>query len=350
MTIKAFYFDCHIGVAQELCNILQATWNTSVSIEGWLISNHSTLIGRAQDRPDIINSETWFQLSSELIKQFHSRYDSYLEQFDFFLVGYPASFALLFAKYNKPIVVYNCVRYDLPFCWTHDFKSLELLNDCLLDLYSKRRLLVVSNNLADHDYFQLGCPGIPSNFIPTLGDYSNLCWAPDTDKVLVYSGGDLFNSLSDVIDRRSLGEFTSKQLSCFSAVIHIPYEVSTMSFAEHYAAGIPLFFPSLKFYEHNLDQIGARLQSRYWLHSGKAICPTRLLPAHQGEWENWWLTRADFYHEMDKVNLFDSFEDLEQMLSRTDRHTLVRLDADSRIRRRKNIIDRWRTLLFELVY
>lgn len=334
---------------QELEYIATRLINCSIDSVSWLLSDHANLIGRAKDEPKIVNSKTWLYLSAEMVAQFHTNYDDYFSQFDVFIVGHPASFALLFAKYGKPVIMYNSCRYDLPFCWNRDTGTLQLFNNTIRDLTAKNKLLVVSNNLADHDYIQAGCPGVISNLIPTLGDYSKIQWEPNWSKTLIYSGEELFQS-TDSLDRRSsLGVFKEQDLGSYSGIIHIPYEVSTMSYAEHYSSGVPLYFPSLRFCSNHLDYFSNKLQSRYWLHRGQLSCPVTLLYLHQGNWLNWWLSRADFYHTLTEVNYFDSLKELTLKLESGAIESANSLSPQKRRIRTKNILGHWRVAIDTLL-
>ena len=188
--MKIFYFDAHVGTHSELMYVFDKIYGNSAAIEGWLISDHSYLIGRQQDRPEIINAQTWRMINENLIDAFWERYKEYLKTFDLFIVSYPAVFSMLYARTNKPILIYNAVRYDMPFCWSKDIHSLNQFNSYLSKMHQEKRVAVISNNLADHDYFQAGTHGVPSVLIPTIGAYAKLKWQPTTDNALIYSGED----------------------------------------------------------------------------------------------------------------------------------------------------------------
>jgi hypothetical protein len=346
--MKFFFFDAHIGVYQEYKHILQVLYGEGHTLDGFLISDHAQLIGRIQDKPDFVNSKSWFQLNTQLISNFIDRYRELLSTFDCFIVGYPSSFALLFESFKKPIILVNCVRYDLPFCWTNDYHMLQALQQCIGRLHADGRLLVISNNLADHDYFQLSNPRIPSQLIPTLGDYACLHWKGGSSQSLLYTGESIAPSINGLLAKSALGTFKSPQLQEFESIVHLPYEVSTMSMAEHYSGGIPLLFPTQLFYESLCRQYPNLLTSRYWLHRGRTEVPQQLSVAHDKGSLNWWISRSDFYQHMPSVNFFNDFGELNDLIVRSFSEGLARPSASELEQRRYLILSLWKYSLNSL--
>ena len=306
------------------------------------MSGHSWVLNQEPTINKVINQQNWTSINEALIKEFHEAYDEYLSTFDAFFVGYPAAFLLLFAKYKKPIIVSNCVRYDLPFCWNNDYHMLNLLNNTITNLYKEGNLLVVSNNLGDHDYFNLGPHGVPSCLIPTLGEYANISWKPHNNSSLVYSGENFFNGANQLIFRSQLGRFNWEDLGNYKSIIHMPYEISTMSIAEHYSSGIPLHFPSAPFLLNEWHKNKDLLQSKYWFHKARTIYPIYLKNALAEKSEEWWVSRADFYNSLQNVNYFDSINNLLEDLMNIPREQLNYPTKKMLLNRRKTILDLWR--------
>jgi hypothetical protein len=285
-------------------------------------------------------------MNFELIDNFKRKYDDYLKNFDAFFVGYPAAFLLLFAHLEKPIIVSNCVRYDMPFCWSRDFVMLDHLNKTINDLNGKGLLTVISNNLADHDYFSLGPHGVSSTLIPTIGEYANLNWSPNRTDSLLYSGENIFTPSPNLIRRSSLGNFDLRDLNSFSSIIHLPYEVSTMSMSEQYAGGIPLLFPSESFLSHLWNSNEKLLQSRYWYHQSIGAYPNYLETTMGSKFNQWWTSRSDFFHHLSEVNYYDSIENAIEMTSSLDSlSNLIRPSKQHLNNRRKKYLDAWKNVL-----
>jgi hypothetical protein len=111
-----------------------------------------------------------------------------------------------------------------------------------------------------------------------------------------------------ITNKSELGTpFKWSDLSQFRGIIHIPYEISTMSMFEHFSAGIPLFFPSKKFM---LESFLIQSVSAYW----KADLPKELAPMAN---KSVWLELADFYEvfRSPNVHYYDSFSHLFELLT-----------------------------------
>lgn len=340
--MKIFYFDAHVGTHSELMYVFDKIYGNSAAIEGWLISDHSYLIGRQQDRPEIINAQTWRMINENLIDAFWERYKEYLKTFDLFIVSYPAVFSMLYARTNKPILIYNAVRYDMPFCWSKDIHSLNQFNSYLSKMHQEKRVAVISNNLADHDYFQAGTHGVPSVLIPTIGAYAKLKWQPTTDNALIYSGEDhLKIKNAKFVSRNSLGTYSNELLCSFSYVVHLPYDVSTMSLFEQYAGGIPLYLPTLRYLLEEWCKKPNLLQSKYWFHNNSNSYAPYLNNQHDDDSNLWWLNRSDFYHHIDRLNYFDSTEELMDKTSQMQKHQHIRASNEDLEKREKKLLGMW---------
>jgi hypothetical protein len=212
-------------------------------------------------------------------------------------------FAMLFEKYNKPVILINSCRYDIPFCWSGDMVTAKEYKECLHRLNDKKLLIAVSNNKADQLYTKIGC-NIVTKHIPSLCAYTNMKYSPIKDTFLCYSGN-VDHPL--VTPKSQLGHgYKWDELTKFKGIIHFPYEISTMSLFEQFTAGIPLFFPSK---EYMIKTVNIQSVAAYWgnnLHedlkqfSGKSL----------------WIENADFYNVFISPNvyIFDSIPHLISML------------------------------------
>jgi hypothetical protein len=289
--------DVHISVLEDIrknCPELEIT--------NWCLSAHAWVFNRRQDAPRYINATTWRHLTLPMIEDFQREYDSFLQGFDVFIVGYASCFAMLYERYGKPILMVNAVRYDVPFCWTRDVAMLERHKACLRRLHADNRLVVLSNNKADQDYLEAGC-GIPSVLVPSLCLYTGIRYTPTRPTFLVYTGAVPEHPL---ITQRPKTPFAWSDLGTFRGIIHIPYEVSTMSMFEHYAGGLPLFFPSKAFWK---SAPAIQSMSAYWGDSP---------PSELGDFcdLSTWIDRSDVYETFvcPNTHYFDSYEHLFQLL------------------------------------
>ncbi len=137
--------DVHISVIADF-----KTACPDVEVVDWCLSGHAWAMKRAQDHPDHINPHTWKNLDETMIKQFQDRYDSFLRTFDGFITCHVPAFAMIYEKYDKPILMINSCRYDLPFCFTKDMVMRQRFHECLQRI--QLRLTIVSNNKGDQMY------------------------------------------------------------------------------------------------------------------------------------------------------------------------------------------------------
>ena len=289
--------DVHISIIEDFKKNCP-----NVHVIDWCMSGHSWVMRRAQDKPDHINSQTWTKLNPAMIEAFQNKYDDFLRGFDFFIVGYASCFAMVYEKYRKPVLMLNAVRYDVPFCWTKDMAMLEAYKACLHRLQNDSRLYIVSNNKADQLYLTKGC-NLPSVFLPSLCLYTGIRYAPTRDTFLVYTGKTPDHPL---ITQKPKTAFEWSELGAFRGIIHIPYEVSTMSMFEHFSAGLPLFFPSKTFWK---SMPNIQSMSAYWADNP---------PPELNELRDLslWIELSDVYETFQSPNThyFDSFEHLFQLL------------------------------------
>ena len=301
--MRFFCMDLHISVIADF-----KTACPEVEVVDWCLSGHAWVMKRNQDYPEHVNPMTWKQLDLDMIQRFQNKYDPFLRTFDGFIVGHAACFAMIYEKYNKPILMINSCRYDLPFCWTKDMFMLEKWKECLDRLNSHGLLTIVSNNKADQLYTKLGC-GITPSYIPSLCLYTNTTYTPTKSTFLVYNG--TFSSHPLLTLKKDLPQpHEWSDITSFRGIVNFPYEVSLMSVFEQFTAGCPLFFPSKTFWKANpwLQSV-----SGYW---GKTL-PQEFGPLST---QDAWIELADMYDVFQSPNTyyFDSEDHLIHLLETFD--------------------------------
>ena len=322
--IKLFNMDLHISVIADIKDIFSKICS-NIEIVDWSLSGHTWVFNRTRETPEIINDKTWRGIDLNMIKKFQEKYDSYLSEFDGFIVTHTPVFCLLFEKYNKPIYLVNSCRYIQPFCWNNgkNDEMMSYLNKSLYEMWDRKQLIAISNNKADQKFMELGTK-IKSYHIPSLCLYTNAKFNPIHNKIIVMgtTRKDLLPDIDNVVYKDDLkGRYSWDQLYSYKAIILLPYEVSTMSLFEYYSANVPTFAPSLQF-----------LKS--WIVSGKYPCIgsryfqfphpecfNEALNGYPGEaFLDFWLNKADFYDEgnMPYIIYFDSFEELNKLILTTD--------------------------------
>lgn len=331
--MRFFNLDCHISVIADVRNILQII-DPTIEIVDWSLSGHTFVMGKERANPLHINANTFMSLNLSMIEGFHHEYDEFLSGFDGFIACHPVSFAMLYAKYNKPVIVVNSCRYDIPFCWSKNMAMRHHLQQCLRDLSSRGLLYLVSNNKADAGYLKHDIP-IEHPVIPSLCLYTNMRYNPreTVNKILCYSGGHLF--VHNRVEKKQPG-FKWSDLMRYKGIVHFPYEVSTMSIFEHYSSGIPLIFPSKRLLKEMWESGTNKLQSisAYW---GRETLD-----------KDYWLNNADFYDEenMKYVYFFDSPAELFRLLDNFNEPEEVFNARMEWIEKRKNAaIGKWKNIV-----
>lgn len=298
--MRFFCMDVHISVIEDFKTIVPS-W---VQVTDWCMSGHHWVLGKPKMSPKHINADTWRQLSPSMITAFQTEYDSFLRSFDGFVVGYASCFAMVYEKYNKPIIMLNAVRYDVPFCWSKDYAMLKAYKECLHRLHQSGKLIVVSNNKADQLYLEKGV-GLPSEYVPALCLYSGIKYTPTKSTFLCYHAHVPSHPL--VTPNLRSGSFKWSDLGQYRGIIHFPYEISTMSMFEHFAGGLPLFFPSKTFWKANSGSLTSNIS--YW----DKDLPEELqdLQTHDA-----WIELSDVYLAFQSPNTYyyDSYEHLFELL------------------------------------
>lgn len=334
--MKGFNLDLHISVITDVIDIIKKI-DPSIEITSWNLSAHNWVLKREPTSVEIIKQGEWFDLTMNRIKSFQDKYDSFLSQFDFFIAGHPNSFAMIYEKYGKPIILVNSCRYDMPYCWTRDINMLTEWNACLLRLQQKNLLTIYSNNKADAAYLKLALPNINLSIVPSLCTYTNMNWEPKNQtKFLLYSGKISYNHPL-IVKREEIGRFEWDHLMNYRGIIHFPYEISTMSIFEQISSGIPLFFPSKNYL------MKMPLQSMYW-HHNSSHHPSYFNNINQ----SFWVDNADFY-DFKFVYFFESIHDLIKQLENFNEPISIIEQRRNWIHERKSmIIDKWNNFILYL--
>ena len=300
--IRLFNLDLHVSVIEDIKDIANRIFGEKIEITNWSISGHNWVFNKPQPPPTPINQETWKNISPQMIEDFQELFDEMLETYDGFIVTHTPVLCMLFEKYKKPILCINTCRYDQPFCWNNNGQSKEWLNTGLKRMIDNKQLTIISNNRADYNYLLHGS-GISSNVIPSLCLYTKENYNPQPGKKFILHGERSHVPPCNILLEKPKNH-SWKELYEFEGIVHMPYEMSTMSIFEQLFAGVPLFFPTKRFYKECLIHGTMSFISCYnkW-NSGIT----------QDDFDIW-TGAADFYL-FPYMYYYDSWEDLFQQLS-----------------------------------
>ena len=275
-----------------------------------------------------------------------------------------------------PLIHVNSTRFGNE--WIQDSEKHTFLVQEIQKLLDSGRLTVIHNNRGDQQYFKEHFLALPNQevYCPSLCESLHrlrvsppqtqkfLIW--DTRQVLLQEKGSpfmkgLYGSL-----KQSLGEGVESQailmaenkmylpegfLDTYTAVIHIPYNISTMSIFQQTRANIPVWVPS------------QRLLAELWADPKE---PNELSwtvfkegsenEPHITQWDKVrtletakrWASLADFYHDMGCIFEFDSIEDLTKRISSTDYVSAMKESESKQRQRREEIFAVWEQVFYGL--
>lgn len=356
--MKFFNLDRHISVISDVKNIFESYGH---QVESWNISEHTWIFGKVPHRVEVYNAYTAGSLNREMCDQFYERYRDELESYDAFIVTHTPSTALLYEKWNKPIIIVNSTRYEQPF--TGRPEEWRWLNDYLQRGVASGRILIVSNNKGDQRYLK-HYTGLDSELIPSLCEYTRETYTGNKRGVIFYSwsGRHFIKNvkcafkLPQWIQNSNLSHPHGwNELYDFEGIVHFPYQISVMSLFEQYTANVPLFFPTKRFlrelYARHPDIILSQLSFFSLLKLPMPTEPADLNNLNDPDVLSFWIESADFYDEksMPYIQYFDSFTDLERQLFKCDFQAVSRNMQTHNLQRKREIMARWETILQKIV-
>jgi len=220
--LNFFNIDLHISVIEDISTIFR---DLGHEVTSWNMSGHNWVFGRQPKIiPELMN---WRNFDQKICDQFYEKYKKELSGYDGFIACYPPSFSLLFEKFQKPIYVVAATRYDYPI--SRSSEGFAWLNDKLGSMITSGQVIPIANNRFDAFYCEYYL-GKKFTHIPSLCEYTKCKYTGRNGRFCVYEARRGTHTWSDLYDHL--------------AIIHAPYNVSTMSIFEHYTANVPMLFPS----------------------------------------------------------------------------------------------------------
>lgn len=311
---RFFNTDLHISVVADLQNVFG---NLGHVIDDWCMSGHHWVLGKKRRASAVINWNNWQQLDGPMCDAFYEAHCVELGGYDGFVVTHCPAFALLYERWQKPVIVVVSTRCDLGF--QRGGEQYGWIQSSLRRMYDAGQVILVSNNRYDawHCSEFLGLPN-PLSVVESLCEYTEMCWSPARSEFLLDKG-----RLRECLVPAAatlLADRDWRAICSYRGIIHSPYNVSTMSYFEQYSAGIPLMFPS---------QLLLGSDNRFLTELGTPIGDLGL---------------ADFFN-WPAIAYFDSYGELQDRLTGLDVFAMHSTMMEHNQLRRRQVYNEWSLLL-----
>ena len=308
------------------------------------LSRRSDVIKRQYVRHSKSLTEKMVQENYEFYKT-----DKHIASVDAFFCEFPASMCELWMPFNKTIVFLPAHRYNLGRCTKDEWHRL---NEHLYKLASMEnpKHIIAASSVYDREYLHHYTGLDPVPLYSFSGFYTaNNTYNPTRDEILLigHKISDFKSSKKFVLkDPHELyGHYQLSDLVHHRAAVLIAYSVMSYKLTEYYSLAIPLFVPSMKFYQ-NVRHFGPDRSSL-----SRFYCKNEELDSHiephpssthpyspniqaedDQESEYYWLQFSDFY-QWPHIVYFDDIPDLERKLDSADfnrMHDLMMLENEKR--------------------
>lgn len=292
------------------------------------------------------------------------------EGYDGIITSHSLITAYRLSSLGLPLFHVNSTRFGNE--WVQDSEKHNELLKQLEILLQTGRLRVFHNNRGDQMYFRQFFPRVEPNqemYIPSLCESPHrlrlksvepqkfLVW--DTRQVLLQQDKSPFMKRLYSALAQSLGVRLESQaillaqtqnflaegyLDNYTAVIHLPYNVSTMSIFQQTRANIPVWVPSKQLLETLWADANEPNELSWTVFAPDSEAKASWLDhVREPSVVKSWTQRADFYYPktMGCICTFDSVEDLVQKIITTDYQAIIDANEKEQGRRRQEIYSLW---------
>ena len=350
--MKFFNLDLHISVIADLKYIFH---NLGHTIDNWSISGHAHIMGEPTKDVEFINQHTWRMIDDNLVNNFYDRYKDELSGYDGFIVTHTPCFSLLYEKFNKPIIVVASTRYEEPF--SDDMIKWSKFNRYLQNGIDEGRIIPIANNKYDKKYTELYTQRSWQH-VPSLCEYTEAKYTGEKENFLYSSKFKRIPTIPELLDKQVEfpGGYDWQQLANYKGIVHVPYNVSTMSIFEQYTSNIPLFFPSAKSLSSLREAFpdNGILSETSW-NQVHGLPPNSALFCGIEDPNNYislssimmWIHLSDFYDidNMPHIQYFNSWDHLKEILKTTDlKETSLKMKSYNKIRKER-VYNIWKQIL-----
>jgi len=287
-----------------------------------------------------------FSLDPALIPKFYEAYenDPVMQSVDAFLCYDPPAICELYAPFNKSLIVIASNRYYIT---RQTNEQWTTWNKNLIRYASDTRNVIAANNRYDVEMIRY-FTGLKAEWIPNFGGYTRTVYNPSRQGFLLSKRRvdvefqwlflrqfkETCKSLNRSLPIPELIQITQHyprrynyaDLAAHQGIVHLPYQVSTMSIFEQYRMNIPLFFPSKELLlKWSVERWVVRERTLPWLKRDPRPYTFPPHPSQQhvpspndnddAEAMKYWLQFADYY-TLPHITYFNSTEHLAVILQR----------------------------------
>jgi hypothetical protein len=347
--LKLFSITHHIGIA-DLASVFT---QLDHQLDFWSLSDHNHIMNWPTPHPDLLDRNSWRNISPAMCDAFYERYKSELGEYDVFITYYSPAMGMLFERFEKPIIMYIPLRYSTgleidPVRW-------KWFNDWIARMIPTGRVRFVVNNLYDQHYFHYHT-GQHAALIPSLCDYTGAKYTGQYDKHIFLSKfHDFLNFIKvpNLVDKRTILNYQWQDMANFKSMVYLPYSNSNISVFENYTAGIPMLFPTFSLLKqlwksYQNDGIMSELS---WLQIlGKD--PTGLPVDDPNNYRSEvafdkWVPLSDFYdtERLPHIQHYESIGELEEKLYTLNFAEISAMMLNAGEERKKRILTQWAEVL-----
>lgn len=313
--MKFFNIDLHISVIKDIKTIFE---NLGHTVDNFSLSDHNWVMNFPEFDSKIINKNNWINIDEKMCDLFFHQYKKMLDKYDGFIVTHTPVFARLYEKFNKPIIVIASTRYEFPY--TFDKNKWQTFNNFI---NTNPNIILISNNRFDKKYCELFLKK-DVLLIESLCEYTNTNYTGEIDEFIIFSKAniDKFIMNKNLLYKELLKKYSWEDLSKRKGIIHIPYNISTMSFFEQYYSNIPLFVPSKKLLIELYNSVTPSLTEISYAKVHNFLSTSLLgITDDPNQWKDVnivqkWIDLADFYNleyvqeiqNLYDINLLDDYD------------------------------------------
>jgi len=299
-----------------------------------------------------------------------------MQSVDAFLCYDPPAICELYAPFNKSLIIIASNRYYI----TRQSKErFTTWNANLMHYAADPRNVIAANNRYDVEMIRY-FTGLEAELIPTVAGYTGSTYNPSrqgfllakrrVDEEFEFMFLSQFNKACKSLDRsRPIPQlirvkqrypiYKYADLAVHQGIVHLPYQVSTISIFEQYHMNIPLFFPSKELLlKWSIEHWAVRERTLPWLkrdprpfsfppHPSQRHVPS---PNDNDDAKamKYWLQFADYYYLLPHITYFDSAEHLAAVLQSLTADNLKTISLQMKKfneRFREELLQKWTRIL-----